>query len=239
MQVPEPPAAYASTTGTTVEGGNATPTATPTTRSTETSDARRRFNLWVGLGIGDAVGCGNEDPDSLCAVDGAFTFTVAGDFRFYPNFSVGLELAFWGYAVNDEWRGQLAGAPDKAEIASFFLAAFGRWYWFDKGIVDPYLQLGLGVGGISGTVSNMTDSYTYAATGVVPHLALGVDFHVHRAVRIGPQFLTALQLGNRVCETIGDEEMCRDPEKNAKGEREGNLLAWRFMLVGTIMLGER
>lgn len=186
------------------------------------------------------MGCGNEDPDSPCAVDFAGTFAHGADYRFVSRFSVGLELGLWSFAVPDEWRGKLPGQPDKADLSLAYLAVFGRWYWFAQGMLDPYVQLGLGLGTLTANVSNATDSFRYTASGVVPHLGVGMDFHVGEWFRLGPQLLAAFLRGNRICEQVNEgAEVCRDPEKNDKGEQEGNALAWRFMLVGTVMLGRR
>ncbi len=241
--VPEPPPGYVQASGSVQVSTAGAPAAAPAPSDRQPSDpeARRRFNIWLGLGFGDAVGCGNEDPDSPCAVDGAVALTLAGDFRFYPHFSVGLEASVWGFAVSDQWLGQLDGMQKSADTSMSYLAAFGRWYWFDKGIIDPYVQLGLGFGGMGVTVTNEAgDTYNYSAGGASAQLGLGAEFHVHRAIRLGPQLLMAALFGNQICEKLNDgKQVCRDPEKNDKGEQEGNALAWRFLLVGTIMLGDR
>jgi len=242
--VPAPPSTYATAPevneATTVTPAPAGLAALPPAQPVP--NARRRFNISLGLGIGDAAGCGNEDPNSPCAIDGAATFLLGSDWRFHPNFGVGLEIGYWSFAVSDSWRGMLSGDPDadKTSIDASYIAVFGRWYWFDRGIVDPYIHLGFGGGSIAATIANSTESYRYTSSGSNTQLGAGVEFHVHPLVRLGPQLLASLLLSNDVCEKApGMGEMCRKPMKNEMDEREGNALAWRFMLVGSVMLGER
>lgn len=236
-ELPPPPPGYAATADTSAAPATQGQ-ANPPTASTSESD-RRRFNIWLGLGGGDAVGCGEDGP---CAVDGAFAVALGADYRIHPNFGVGLEISGWSFSVSDRWLGQLSGEQKSAEIGASSLSLIGRWYWFDHGIADPYLQFGVGPGSIEASVTNDAEqTYTYKASGFMWNLGIGGDFHVTPWFKLGPQLLAGLLVGNEICETEGadGEPDCREPRKDEMGEEEGRALAWRLMIVGTVMLGER
>jgi len=242
METPPPPPGYAATASATQ--GTQPGVIPPLSRSESErrGSDRRRVNLWLGLGGGDAALCGNDDPDSPCAVDGAFAGALGGDYRLHPNFGIGLEISGWSFSVSDHWLGQLSGEQKSAEIGASSLSIVGRWYWFDRGIVDPYLQFGVGIGGMEASVTNEAEeTYTYSASGSMWNLGVGGDFHVTPWFKLGPQLLAALLVGNDICETVGTDgdSVCRDARKDDKGDKEGRALAWRLMIVGTVMLAER
>lgn len=190
------------------------------------------------LGYGSAV-CDNEKPTSDCPVDGGGAFGLGGAWRFHDNWAVGLELASWAFKVRDEWRGQLQNPADDVKFSSFYFSPFARWYWFDEGTVDPYLQAGIGLGTVSAEAKNANASYEYNARGIAYSLGIGVDFHVSKLFRLGPQLLGYLHVSNEICDNpSGGSETCRDPGKNEDGDREGLALPWRFVAVGTFMLGD-
>lgn len=190
------------------------------------------------LGLGGAV-CDNEKPDSDCPVDGGGAFGLGGLWRFHDNWAVGLELAGWSFNVRDEWRGQLQNDAEDVKFSSFYFGPMARWYWFDEGVADPYLQAGLGIGTVSAEAKNQSASYEYNARGIAYSLGIGVDFHVADIFRIGPQLLAYLHVSSEICDNpAGASETCRDPGKNPEGDREGLALPWRFVAVGTFMFGD-
>jgi hypothetical protein len=191
---------------------------------------RRPGELWLGLGIGNAV-CDNEQPDSQCPVDGAGTFDLGGAYRFHPHWAVGAELAVWGFKVRDEWRGQLDNQATDVELSSFYLAPLVRWYWFDHGRVDAYLQGGIGVGSVQAKAENEGSKYEARASGLVYPLGIGAEWYVSKHFRLGPQALAYLHVSSEVCENNNGDETCRD------GTKDDNALPWRLMLMGTFVLG--
>jgi hypothetical protein len=136
----------------------------------------------VGLGLGNAV-CDNEKPNSDCPVDGAFTLGFGGGWRFHDNFAVGGELGIWAFKVRDEWQGQLDDKATDVTFSSLYLAPYLRWYWFDEGGIDPYLQAGVGIGSVTAEASNDSGTYTYSATGFVFPVGIGVDWYVSDGFR--------------------------------------------------------
>lgn len=199
-------------------------------------DPRPPVELWIGLGFGNAV-CDNKKPDSQCPVDGAFAGDLGGAWRFHPHWAVGADLAFWNFKVRDAWRGQLADQATDVKFSSFYFAPFARWYWFDHGSVDGYLQGGLGFGTVTGEASNATGTYKVVNSGIVFPFGIGAEWRLSRLFRLGPQALVYLHDGTRVCETNSavnaGAESCRDAGKDDKA------LPWRLLLVGSFTFGHR
>ncbi len=201
-------------------------------------EARRPWELLLGLGIGNAF-CEHEQADSECPAAGASALFVGGGYRFHPHFSFGLEAATWSYAVQEGWRGQLDEAATDAKLSSSYLALYGRWYWFDRGQVDPYLHAGIGLGAMSAKGSAAFDEYEVVSSGWVIPVGIGVDFQIGRVFRLGPQALVYWHHATKICETSNDTERCHDPGTNRDGRREGDALPWRIAITGTFTLGTR
>lgn len=202
-------------------------------------EPRRPAELYLGLGIGNAA-CGSERPDSDCPVKTGGSFAVGGGWRFHPHWLVGLELAAWGFGVNDNWRGRLSGDASDVKFSSSYVAPFARWYWFDHGTADPYLMAGLGLGNVTGEARDSSGTYRYTSSGTVHVLGIGVEWQLARVFRLGPQALAYIHYGTEICEDVpGQGEACRDPGKDAYGDREGIALPYRLMLIGTFTLGRR
>ncbi len=201
------------------------------------ADPKRPVELFLVLGFGNAV-CGDDRPDSDCAVDGAFATALGGGWRFAPHWSVGLELATWAFSVRDEWRGQL---EDDATDVSFSASTFGpyvRWYWWDDSVAEPYLHAGLALSTVEAVAENDGGKYEYRAPGVAYQLGIGVEWQLAEVFRLGPQALAYLHVGGEICEKeSGAKERCREPAKDERGDREGLALPWRLAAVGTFTFG--
>jgi hypothetical protein len=198
---------------------------------------RKPAEIYLALGFGDAV-CGEERPDSSCAVQGGTAIALGGGYRFHSNWLVGLELGGFAFGVRDEWRGQLEDPATDVAFSSSYVAPFARWYWFGKGVTDPYLMAGFGFGSIAAEAENDTSRYDYQSKGVVYLLGIGVEWQVAEIFRLGPQLLGILHVGTEICEDSPTEpEICRDPGRDEYGDREGAALPYRFVLSGTFTLG--
>ncbi len=211
--------------------------AQPIAKKEET--ARRRWEINLGAGFGNAF-CDNDSPESDCPVDGAFAGYVGGGYRFVPHFSAGLELAFWNYAVQEDWRGQLEGEPDDVEVTSSYASLYARWYWFDKGKLDPYVQAGFGLGTVESRAKNDDFSWLFQSRGWVLPVGIGVDWQIGKVFRLGPQALVYWHHSTEICTTVNDDdEQCHNPGKDENGNREGDALPWRITINGTFTLGAR
>jgi hypothetical protein len=209
------------------------PTASPAATPTPT---QRRWSLYAGLGFGDAV-CDNEKPDSDCPVDGAFALGFGANWRFHSRFSLGGELAFWGYKIRDEWQGGLDDSATDVSFTSVYLAPHLRWHLFRGLAANPYLQAGIGIGSVSAKASNDAGTYEYSANGVVFPLAVGAEWRVGKRFRVGPQAQAYLQVSSNICsEKPGMGEVCRSVGTNDEGEREGLLLPWRIIVTASYEL---
>lgn len=192
-------------------------------------DVRPSGEGFLGLGFGNAV-CDKNKPADDCVVGKAGgAVTVGGMYRFHPHFAVGGELAFNAFHANDHWRGQLPDPSTDVGFSSWYLAPTFRWYWFDHGVADPYLQAGLGIAAFNAKAENATDSYRWKVSGWTLPLAIGADFYLSDHFRLGPQLGAYLLRGTRTCETpTNGNETCRDATSDER------LLVWRFLAMGTL-----
>lgn len=201
-----------------------------------TRAAREPVELHLLLGPGSAV-CDNDKPNSDCPVDGGVAFGLGGGWRFHDHWSAGLELAAWSFKVRDEWRGQLQNEANDVKFSSSYLALFARWYWFEPGNFNPYLQAGIGLGVVTAEAENDDAKYTYRARGTTYPLAIGAEWQLADVFRLGPQLGAYLHVSNEICEETGGTESCRDPGKTEDGDKEGVALPWRLVVVGTFTFG--
>ncbi len=192
--------------------------------------------LYLFLGVGSAV-CDNEKPDSDCPVDGGGAFGLGGGYRFHDHFSIGAELAGWSFNVREQWRGQLEDPATDVTFSSVHISPLARWYWFDPGTANPYLQAGIGYGVVTARAENAGGSYELTATGITYSLGIGVEWQISELFRLGPQFASTLHVSTKLCEESNGARACRSPSKNEDGDREGLVLPWRLVAVGTFTFG--
>lgn len=232
-----PPPGAAPPPGTAPPPGAVGSAPAPTTpQPPESKPPREPVELHLLLGYGSAV-CDNDKPDSDCPVDGGAAFALGGGWRFHDHWSVGLEIAAWSFQVRDSWRGQLESEATDVKFGSTYVAPFARWYWFEPGTTNAYLQAGIGFGSVTAEASNSTGTYHYTARGVVFPVAIGVEWQLSQLFRLGPQFGAYLHVSNELCEDTNGSEKCRDPGKDENGNREGLALPWRLVAVGTFTFG--
>jgi hypothetical protein len=199
---------------------------------------RRPIELYVGFGAGHAM-CDSDEVDSQCPASGGVVPVAGGGWRFHPNFSVGIEVASWIYRVRDGWEGKLDGEPSDTNFTSSYIAAYGRWYWLDRHIADPYIVVGFGGGVMRAEAENARGRYKFVGTGAVLPIGIGVEWQVLDFLRIGPQFLAYAHASARICESPPDpgEEECRSPTENEDDEREGLAMPYRAIAVASFTLG--
>jgi hypothetical protein len=91
---------------------------------------------------------------------------------------------------------------------------------------------------VTAKASNDAADYEYSARGIAYVLGIGVEWKLSRLFRLGPQLLGYLHVSNEICEeSTGSSRTCRDPGRNADGDKEGVALPWRLVAVGTFTLG--
>jgi len=126
------------------------------------ADDTRCSGLSAGLGVGGTL---------LWRVSPYFAFggTVSeASFGFHPAAQTGLQ---------------------HTSASGSFYALLGRVYFMDHGLVEPYLELGLGGGSIR-TSALEADAVQYdeAATGGALRIGGAVEFFLSRHLRLGPAF---------------------------------------------------
>jgi hypothetical protein len=205
--------------------------AAPANAADDDAHPRRPAELFLALGAGNAV-CDDTKPSNQCVVNGGVALGLGGAWRLHPHWAIGGELAYWRYKVREEWKGTLTDPATDVRLSSFYVAPFGRWYWFGSGITDAYLQAGIGFGSFNGKASNAGGTYEIGVQGIVYPVAIGAEWYLSSHFRLGGQALAYLQKSTKVCETSNGNENCRDATS------EQNALPWRLVAVGTFTLGD-
>ncbi|MBK7402895.1 MAG: hypothetical protein IPJ34_43395 [Myxococcales bacterium] len=195
------------------------------------ADRRRAGEIWVGLGFGNAV-CDDKKPKEECVVDKAgAALDLGGAWRFHPHWAIGAEFGFNGFNANQTWKSTLPDPSISVRFSGWYLAPTLRWYWFGRGVADPYLQVGLGLGGVSAHAEDGKGGVAdWRVTGWTLPMGIGVEFYVAERFRLGPQLQTWFLRGTKACDTTNGSEACRDARS------EERMLAWRFSLQGTFGL---
>ncbi|MBK7585192.1 MAG: hypothetical protein IPI67_34015 [Myxococcales bacterium] len=107
--------------------------------------------------------------------------------------------------------------------AAVWLGLIGRVYFNDEGSLDPYVQLGLGVGAL-GTTGTDTSGATWEETGAGPagQLGGGLDFFLGRSIKLGPSIAYTRVFVDKIrrCQASGDGN-CVDVSKDENGHLNG------------------
>lgn len=195
---------------------------------------RRPVELIPRLGLGFPVCVDGSRSDDRCeGVRGGLTLAFAALWRVSPHFAWGGELGVGGFRYQPPQSANL----ERPRAGAAWLSALGRYYFFEEGGVDPYLQLGLG-GAALGTQWDDAagDTYEETGAGVALELGGGVDFYLSRVLRLGP-FISYRRVfvdKLRRCRNGGGGE-CVDLPRDL----DGHLNAVLVLGLGlTIMAGE-
>lgn len=203
-------------------------TAPAAQKSPKEEQGRRRWELSLGLGGGDAAGR-HDWP-----THGAVTLSLAGGYRLTPHFSVGLEAAGWGYTPDDH-------AARDVDVSSGYLAPFARYYFLDRGKLDPYVMAGFGLSAF--TVEAKDDDtipQRVRSRGFALPVGVGVDWQLGKVFRLGPQALVYWHHSTELCRTLrqGDEDECQDTGESGN-DFDADALPWRVTINGTFSFGAR
>jgi hypothetical protein len=119
-----------------------------------------------------------------------------------------LDVAVFRYEPPDRLHRESAGA------AAVYFGLAARAYFLDEGSVDPYLELGLGVGALGTSFDEESiadgESARFEETGAGPAVRIGggVDFYLSRRLRFGP--------------AIGYTQVSVDKIRRCRGGGEGD-----------------
>jgi len=146
--------------------------------------ARRPVELAPEFLLGYPNCSDGSTNDTRCAGLGVGAgFGVSALWRVSPYFAFGGTLDTLDFAFNPSDRARLRGAG----ASGLFYGLLGRVYFADHGLVEPYLELGLG-GGVDRTSAREADDVKYSETtsGAAVRIGGAVEFYLSRHLRFGP-----------------------------------------------------
>ncbi len=147
--------------------------------------ARRPFELTAELVIGlpDCTqgSSDNQRSDSMVAGPG---FGATALWRPTPYFALGGTVS----ALSFGFRPAQASGLESGSASGQFWGLLGRVYFFDHGLVEPYLQLGLGRAGVATRAREIEAEYQENSTGLAFRVGGAIEFYLGRHVRLGPAF---------------------------------------------------
>jgi hypothetical protein len=100
-----------------------------------------------------------------------------------------------------------------------FVGVLGRVYFFERGLLEPYLDLGIGTGGVSTRASEPGAAYDEATSGVAFRTGGGIEFYLTRHIRLGPAFTWTTFRAGRVQRCGGGR--CVELDENNYGHGTG------------------
>ena len=101
-----------------------------------------------------------------------------------PFFAFGGNLDVSGFSFHPGSASQLHASS----ASGYFAGLLGRVYFFDHGLVEPYLELGLGTGGLSTSAEEAGVAYDESSSGLAVRAGGAIEFYLSRHVRLGPAF---------------------------------------------------
>jgi len=148
--------------------------------------ARRPFELAPELILGFASCSDGSTDDSRCSglsagvgVGGTLLWRVS------PYFAFGGTLS----DVSFGFHPAAATGLQHTTASGQFYGLLARVYFMDHGLVEPYLELGLGGGSIRTSAREADDvQYDEAATGGALRVGGALEFFLSRHLRLGPAF---------------------------------------------------
>ena len=81
-----------------------------------------------------------------------------------------------------------ASGLNDATASGHFYGVLGRVYFFERGWLEPYLELGLGTGGLSTRASEAGVRFEESSSGPAVRAGGAIELYLGRHVRVGPAF---------------------------------------------------
>jgi hypothetical protein len=147
--------------------------------------ARRPFELTAELLLGlpsCAVGSSyNQRCDDIVAGPG---FGGTALWRPSPYFALGgtVSTLRFGFRPAD------GSGLSKGSADGYFWGLLGRVYFFDHGLIEPYLELGIGSAGVATRAREIDAEYQENSAGLAFRVGGALEFYLGRHVRLGPAF---------------------------------------------------
>jgi len=147
--------------------------------------ARRPFELTAELLLGlpnCAVGSSyNQRCDGILAGPG---FGGTALWRPSPYFALGGTVSTLNFGFRPAQGAQLS----QGSANGYFWGLLTRLYFFDHGMFDPYLELGVGSAGVATRAHETDAEYRENSAGLAFRMGGGLEFLLSRHVRLGPAF---------------------------------------------------
>lgn len=165
--------------------------------------------------------------NTCIGVGSGISFGISGVYRITPHAALGaeVEIAEFGY---DSPAAGVSGASRAGHFGPIF-----RTYFLERGFVDPWVQVGFGMGAASTSYANTRGDLSVTASGAAVSAAAGVDFWVTPFLKVGPS------VGQQVVFPT-EVRVCWNDECSSYTAREaGGMRRWlRLGLVATVAFGQ-
>ena len=146
---------------------------------------RRPFELTGELQIGlpnCALGSSyNERCESVTPGPGLGATAL---YRPSPYFAVGATISALNFGFRPAAGARFAGG----NADGYFGGLLTRLYFFDHGIFEPFLELGVGSAGVATNAPEADGEYRENSAGLAFRVGGGIELYVSRHVRLGPAY---------------------------------------------------
>ena len=120
----------------------------------------------------------------------------------------------------------------QAEAGGYFYGLLGRVYFFEHGVFEPYLELGLGSGGLGSRARELEVAYDENAAGVALQVGGALELYLSRQVRLGPGLNWTRFSTRRVQRCAGSHCVDLDPSSYGHGSGFSSVSLRLSVLLG-------
>ncbi len=180
---------------------------------------RHTVELAPELGLARARCTSGERSSATCdGVSGGLAVGFIGLWRMAPRWAWGGQLQLQGHAYDPPasigWQ--------QATLVTATVGLVGRHYFMAQDKLDPYVQLGLGVGAFAfgGTTADGQE-VERSGSGLALELSGGLDFLVSRSVRLGPALSVSHVFVDKLRTCVGGNDACEDAPRGDQGYISG------------------
>ena len=147
--------------------------------------ARRPYELTAELVLGlptCALGSGyNQRCDSVAPGPGVGATAL---YRPSPYFAFGGALSAQSFG----FRPAQGSALSQGSANGYFWGLLARVYFFDHGLVEPYLELGMGSAGVTTSAQESDAEYQERSAGLAFRVGGAIELYLGRHLRLGPAY---------------------------------------------------
>jgi len=153
--------------------------------------------------------------DQRCAgLSAGAGFGLTGLWRVSPYFAWGGGLCALGFGFSPPRNSGLTGA----KAGGAFVGVLGRVYFLERGALEPYLELGLGVGAARTTASEAgSPKITETTAGGAVRIGAGFEFYATEHLRLGPALSWTRFHAGQVARCAGQQCVDLSADENGHG----------------------